>query len=150
MSLLVDDLTRLNRALSEVRVRYAQNSEATAIGQMVHSSHEAVPVTSWANVYPYWLVVEREPGDAIGCMQLCFSRPIARMEFLSFIPNLPFRTRALAVKALLNFGVLALKRDGASAIAGCLGHDQKGFKDILKSEGCTVLMSANVMTRSAA
>ena len=147
MSLLATDLRRLQRALQEVRVRYARDSEATAIAQMVHSSHEAVPVLEWKKVYPYWLVSEYE-GEAVGCIQLCFSAPIGRMEFLSFIPNLPHRTRALSVKALLNFGSLALKRDGAQVIAGCLGHDQKGFKDILKAEGCTVFMSANVIGRA--
>ena len=147
MSLLATDLRRLQRALQEVRVRYARDAEATAIAQMVHSSHEAVPVVSWAKVYPYWLVAEYEQ-EAVGCVQLCFSAPIGRMEFLSFIPNLPHRTRALSVKALLNFAALALKRDGATAIAGCLAHDQKGFKEILKAEGCKVLMSANVIGRA--
>lgn len=141
------DLERLARALREVRVRYARDSEGSAIAQMVHSCHDHVPVAEWAPIYPYWLAAEHD-GEMIGCVQVCYSAPVGRLEFLSFLPNLPYRTRALAVKALLGLGELTLRKTGAKAIAGCLGFEQKGFKEILKGEGCRVVMSANVMARA--
>jgi hypothetical protein len=143
-------LLRVERALREIRVHFARNSEAMAIAQMVHSSHVAVPAVDWSRgVYPHWIIASK--GDEIvGCVQICYSTPIARMEFLSFVPGLSYRTRALAVKALLALAALTLKNAGAQVVAGCLGFDQKGFKEILKAEGCVTLMSGNIMARAVA
>ena len=143
-----DDL-RLQRAMREIRVRFARDSEGMAIAQMVHCSHDAVPNVAWDKVYPYWMAAEKD-GELIGCVQVCYSIPVGRMELLSFAPNLPYRTRALAVKALLNLGVLTLKKSGAQVVAGCLGFEQKSFKDILKGLGCTVLTSGNVLQKAVA
>lgn len=143
-----DDI-RLERAMREVQVRFARDGEGMAIAQMVHCSHDAVPNTTWEKVYPFWMVAERE-GELIGCVQVCYSIPVGRMEFMSFVPNLPFRTRALAVKALLHLGSLTLKKSGAQVVAGCLGFEQKGFKQILKDQGCVVLTSGNVLARKVA
>lgn len=145
----VTDPARLGRALREVRVRMARDPEGMAIAQMVHSNHEGVPHAQWSSIYPYWMVAEKD-GEMVGCVQICYSVPIGRLEFLSFAPGLPYRTRALAVKALLNLGTLSLKKTGASFVAGCLGFDQKGFKEILKAEGCVVLTSGNVIGKKVA
>lgn len=142
------DTDRLARALKEVSVRYARNSEGMAIAQMVHTCHTGVPNVSWTAIYPYWLVAEKD-GEVIGCVQLCYSAPVGRLEFMSFVEGLPYRTRALAVKSMLMLATLTLqKATGASAVAGCLAFDQGRFKEILKAEGCRVVMSANVMVRT--
>lgn len=143
------DTTRLERALREVQVRFARDGEAMAIAQMVHCSHDAVPNVRWDKVYPFWMVALKD-GDLIGCVQVCYSQPIGRMEFLSFVADLPYRTRALAVKALLNLGTLTLRESGAQVVAGCLGFEQKSFRDILKAEGCIVLMSGNTLAKRVA
>lgn len=140
---------RLDRALKEIHVRFARDAEGMAIAQMVHSSHEAVPNVSWKSVYPYWAVAESE-GELIGCVQVCYGLPVGRMEFLSFVPGLPYRKRALALKALLNLGSLALKNSGAGAIAGTVGFEQKPFKELLKKNGCHVAVSGNVFARAIA
>lgn len=140
-------MTRLERALSEIKVRFARDAEGMAIAQMVHCSHEAVPNVEWAKVYPYWMVAEKN-GDLIGCIQVCYSIPVGRLEFMSFVPGLPYRTRALAVKALLNLGTLTLKKTGARVVAGCVGFEDKSFKEILKREGCTVFTSGNTLGRT--
>jgi hypothetical protein len=145
----MNDSARIERALREVRARFARDSEGMAVAQMVHCSHEAVPNVTWGKIYPYWMVAEKD-GEIVGCVQVCYSMPIGRLEFLSFAPNLPFRTRALAVKALLNLGTLALKNTGAQMVAGCVGFEQKSFKEILKAHGCRVLTSGNVLAREVA
>jgi hypothetical protein len=143
-------LLRLDRALKEISVRFARNGEGMAVAQMVHSSHAAVPNVAWdRGIYPYWIVAVKD-GELIGCVQVCYSTPIARIEFLSFTPGLPYRTRALAVKALLSLASLAVKKTGAQVVAGCLGFDQKGFKEILKAEGCVTMMSGNILAREVA
>jgi hypothetical protein len=143
-----DDIRRA-RAAREIHVRFARDGEAMLIAQMVHASHDAVPNVTWTNVYPYWMAAEHE-GEVVGCVQLCYSIPIGRMEFMSFLPDLPFRTRAMAVKALLNLGELTLKKTGAQVVAGTLGFDQKSFRDILKAQGATVAMSGNILTKRVA
>jgi hypothetical protein len=145
----VTGIDRIQRALREVRVRFARDGEAMLIAQMVHTSHAAVPLTPWDHVYPYWIVAEKD-DELIGCLQLCYSLPVARIEFLSFVHGLPYRTRALAVKALLNLARITLQHSGAHVIAGCVGFDQKPFKEILKAEGCTVLTSGNVLAKEVA
>lgn len=143
------DQIRLDRAMREIHVRFARDGEGMMIAQMVHSSHEAVPNVLWAKVYPYWMVAEHD-GEVIGCVQLCYSMPVGRMEFLSFLPNLPYRTRALGVRALLELGILTLRKSGAQAIAGTVGFEQASFKNILKAQGCTVLASGNVIAKRVA
>jgi len=93
------DATRIERAMREVRVRFARDSEGSCVAQMVHTSHEAVPNVGWAKIWPSWIVADRDE-ELIGCVQVCYGVPIGRLEFLSFIPNLAFRTRALAVRAM--------------------------------------------------
>ena len=142
-------LSRLDRALKEVKVRFAHDGEGMAIAQLVHSSHEAVPNVTWEKVRPHWMVALKD-DEIIGCVQVCYSVPIGRMEFLSFAPNLPYRTRALAVKALLNLGAITLKMAGAQAVAGCIPFADKSFKEMLKDNGCVLYHSANVLGKKVA
>lgn len=142
-------MTRIERALSEIKVRFARDAEGMAIAQMVHCSHDAVPAADWSKVYPSWILAEKD-GETIGCMQVCFGLPAGRLEFLSFIPGLPFRTRALAVMALLNMGTLTLKKHGATAAAGTVDFSQKSFKQVLKNNGCVVATSGNVFMKAVA
>jgi hypothetical protein len=142
------DALRIKRAMREVRVRFARDSEGSCIAQMVHSSHEGVPNVSWTKLYPSWIVAEHDQ-ELVGCVQVCYGVPIGRLEFLSFVPNLAFRTRALAVRALLGLGSLSLLNAGATAIAGTVGFDQRSFKEILKANGCAIATSGNVFVRAA-
>lgn len=143
------DNFRVERALREVHVRFARDGEGMAIAQMVHCSHEAVPNVPWTKVYPSWIVAEKD-GEVVGCVQVCYGVPIGRLEFLSFVPNLPYRTRALAVKALLDLGKLTLKKTGAVSVAGTVAFGQPGFKEILKRLGCVVGTSGNVFVQEIA
>ncbi len=140
---------RLARALREVSVRFARDSEGILIAQMVHGSHDAVPTTGWERVAPYWLVATHA-DEAIGALQVCYSSPIGRLEFLSFVPGLPFRVRAAAVRALLTLGSATLAMAGCHVVAGCVPFDQKAYRDVLKANGCTVLSSGNVLIRDVA
>jgi hypothetical protein len=132
-----------------LHIRFARDAEAVLIGQMVHGSHDAVPAVAWEAVNPFWLVAE-QVGEVIGCVQLCYSRPIGRLEFLSFLPSLPYRTRALAVRRLLDLGCVTLRMHGASSVAGCVPFTERAWRDILKDNGCRVLSSGNVMVKEVA
>jgi len=138
---------RLQRALREVLVRFARDAEGMAIAQLVHTCHEGVPKADWSKVYPNWMVAEKD-GEVIGCVQLCYAKPIGRLEFLSFVPGLPYRTRALAVRSLLSLASMALRHSGATAVAGTVGFEQKSFKEILKKNDCRVVVSGNVFVRA--
>lgn len=140
---------RLARALRDIRVRFARDAEGVMIAQMVHSNHEGVPNTTWERVYPYWMVAENF-SEVVGCVQICYGLPVSRIEFLSFAPNLPFRTRALAGTALLELASKTLSGHGAHVVAGTVPFDQRGYRDILKANGCTILASGNTMARQIA
>lgn len=143
------DAIRIERAMREVRVRFAHDAEGSSIAQMVHCSHEAVPNVPWTKVYPSWVVAERDQ-ELVGCVQVCYGVPIGRLEFLSFIPGLSYRTRALATKALLSLGCLSLKKSGASSVAGTVAFGHHSFKDILKRNECSIVSSGNVFLRAVA
>jgi len=138
---------RLARALRDIHVRFARDAEGMMIAQMVHGSHDSVPNTGWEKVCPYWLVAEHE-GEVVGTMQICYSSPIGRLEFLSFIPGLSFRIRGLVAHALLSLGSATLQKAGCHAIAGAVPVDQKQYQSVLKANGCSVLTKTEVMVRS--
>jgi len=140
---------RLARALRDIHVRFARDAEGTMIAQMVHSSHDAVPKTGWERVAPYWMVAEYQ-GEAIAALQVCYSSPIGRLEFLSFLPDLPFRVRGLATHALMALGSATLAKTGCHAVAGCVPFEQKSYRNVLQANGCTVLSSGNVMVKEFA
>jgi hypothetical protein len=136
---------RLKRALAKVPVRFAHDGQAMQIAQMVHTCHVGIPRCEWKKIYPYWMVAEHD-GEMVGCVQLCYSSPIARLEFMSFVPGLAFKTRAIAVKGMLMMAARTLKKtEGVTAVAGTLDFAQKSFRDILKDEGCRVALSGQVL-----
>lgn len=138
--------TRLKRAMRHINARFAHDSEGTAIAQMVHTCHEQVPNVSWEKVTPFWLVVEHEQ-EPVGCLNIVYSVPIGRLEWMSFVSGLPYKVRALSVKALLALGESVLKRTGSCAAVGNISFEHKSFRDILESEGCTRMMSGATMGR---
>lgn len=135
---------RLARALRDIHVRFARDAEGMMIAQMVHGSHEHVPHVGWEKVYPYWLLAEHQ-GEPVAAVQLCYSLPVGRLEFLSFIPGLSYRVRALVVRSMLSLAMATLAKTGCHSVAGCVPFDQRSYRDILKANGCEVLMSGNIL-----
>lgn len=138
---------RLARAMRHTKARFAHDAEGNAIAQMVHTCHDQIPNVSWQKIAPYWIVAEHE-GEIVGCLNVCYAVPIGRLEWMSFIPGLPYKTRALSVKALMALGQIALKQTGSSAVVGNLSFEQKSFRDILQSEGCNRMMAGVTMGKS--
>lgn len=137
---------RLKRAMRGIEARFARDTEGGMIAQMVHTCHEGVPNVTWERVKPFWLVVEHEQ-EPVGCLNVVYSVPIGRLEWMSFVPGLPFKVRALSVKALLSYGEKVLKETGSKAAVGNISFEQKSFRDILEAEGCGRLMSGATMGR---
>lgn len=137
---------RLKRAMRHTQARFAHDSEGTLIAQMVHTCHDQVPNVAWSKVAPYWLVVEHEHEPA-GCLNVCYAIPVGRLEWMSFVPGLPYKVRALSVKALLTLGEDVLKRTGSLAVVGNISFEMKSFRDILEGEGCKRMMSGATMGR---
>lgn len=140
---------RLAKAMRKYKARFAHDSEGAMIARLVHTCHEHVPNVSWNRVTPYWIVVEYD-GEMTGCLQICYSLPVGRLEWMSFEPGLPYKVRALSVKALLTLGESMLKHTGSQVVVGNLGFEQKSFREILQHEGCTRMMAGYTMGRSIA
>lgn len=145
----VQNNIRLARALRDIRVRFAHDSEGVMIAQMVHQSHDHVPTTGWERVAPYWVVGERH-GEVVAALQVCYSLPVGRLEFLSFVPGLSHRVRALATRSMLSLASATLEKTGCHAVAGCVPFEQRSVRDILKANGCRILMSGNILVRDVA
>lgn len=138
---------RLARAMRHTKARFAHDAEGNTIAQMVHTCHDQIPNVSWSKVAPYWLIAEHQ-GEIVGCVNVCYTMPIGRLEWMSFVPGLPYKARALSVKALLDLGQQVLKQTGSTAVVGNLGFEQKSFRDILQAEGCNKMMTGVTMGRS--
>ena len=83
----------------------------------------------------------------IGAIQIILARPIGWLEMLCLQPDLSHRDQAMAVKALVERGLLALTAFGAQVAMGSVPFELKGYKRILKRRGAVVTSSGNVFAK---
>ena len=76
-------------------------------------------------MHPHWLVAEHG-GAVAGAIQIVLAQPIGWLEMLSLDPDLTHREQAMAVKALVERGLLALKVFGAQIAMGVVPSEMVG------------------------
>jgi hypothetical protein len=121
-------------ATRNVTIRPAYNAEGHDLARLAKTAGFNLPDLDWSLVSPYWLVAEYE-DRLIGCIQLCPSVPIARLEMLCMETDLPHRVKALAVKSLLIDGCAALVKMGAQYVSGLVDEGLAGYERVLKKRG---------------
>ena len=97
-------------------------------------------------MHPFWLVAERDK-IIIGALQIILSCPIGWLEMLSVDPGLSHIRRARTTKALVNSGLLSLKRFGAQVAMWSVPFELKSYKKILKKRGAVVTSSGNQLAK---
>jgi hypothetical protein len=66
-----------------IKVRLAANDEGPRVAELaatcgfVFSDWEI----DWSDIHPHWLVADHL-GELLGCLQLCYGRPVGRLEIL--------------------------------------------------------------------
>ncbi len=130
-----------------MNVRLATDADGPRIGELTQASGFGVEGIDWSQVYPFWLVVEAGAGgEVLGTIQVIQGQPIGWLEMLSLDPGLTQRGRAMAVKALVGFGVISLKAFGCQVIRGTVPFALESYTKILERHGAVITGSGNVMT----
>ena len=70
-----------------ITVRLASNYEGDLIRELVYQNGFDLDWIDWNDIYPFWLVALMEE-NIVGCIQVCLSRPIGRIELLSINPDI--------------------------------------------------------------
>ena len=71
----------------------------------------------------------------VGTIQIIVSKPIGWLEMLSLAPDLPHRKKALAVRELVNFGMLSLKAFGAQLAMGVVPNELASYQRVILRRG---------------
>ena len=129
-----------------MKIRIATNEDGPRIGELAAFSGFAIEGIDWSRVHPFWLAAERDK-IIIGALQIILSCPIGWLEMLSVDPELSHIQRAKTTKALVNAGLLSLKRFGAQVAMWSVPFELKSYKKILKKRGAVVTSSGNVMAK---
>lgn len=138
--------TQVKHRASKPVIRMATDSEGKAIHKLVTDSGFTVTGIDWSKVAPYWLVAEMG-GEIVGCVQVCLSIPIGRIEMLSIVQNASHMLRAILVKQLVTTAASTLKAAGAQMAAGMIPFDMKSYKKVLKRYGCVSIGVGNNMAQ---
>lgn len=131
-------------ARPEITVRLAENGDGEIVEKLVLSSGQTFEDLDWHDIYPHWLLAEME-GKAVGCLQVCVSKPVGRLEILSITPALGHSDRARVVQTLLRQGLATLRLGGVGMAAGLIPFEHKGYKKLVKRRGGTVISSGNLL-----
>ena len=129
-----------------ITVTLAQNGDGGVVENLVLHSGQTFEDLDWHDIYPHWLLARIEDEPA-GCIQVCVSKPVGRLEILSISPDLDHRDRACVVKALVSQGMETLRLGGVGMAVGLIPFEFKGYKKLVKRRGGTVIGSGNLLAR---
>lgn len=128
---------------NEVTIRLAEIADADSLRALVDlGGYEA----DWENSTDGWLVAEVH-GDVVACVQLCFGKPVGRLELLHIRNDLNARDRALVVMSIARAGMFALWQAGSEIVTCMVPFEEKGWKRVLKKRfGAQVSNSGNLLS----
>lgn len=118
----------------DISIRLAEDADGPRIGELARASGFGVEGIDWTSVHPHWLAAELD-GRVVGAIQIILSKPIGWLEMLSLDPDLTPREQAMAVKALVERGLLSLKVFGAQLAMGVVPSEMVGYQRILERRG---------------
>jgi hypothetical protein len=117
--------------MMNIEIRLASNYEGDLIRDLVYQNGFDIDWLTWDNIYPYWLVAVVDE-EIQGCIQVCPSLPIGRIEILSIKKDITHTPRARIVKMLVSAATVTLKEFGAQAASSIIPHEMKSYKRVLK------------------
>jgi hypothetical protein len=130
----------------DIKARLAINEEGPRVAELaaqagfVFSDWEI----DWSDIHPHWLVADHR-GELLGCMQLCYGRPVGRLEILSVDTSLEKPVRAYVVNLIGRTAMKIMKDYGAQAVSAMIPFEMKGWKRWLKLRGGVTLVSGNLL-----
>lgn len=131
-----------------VTIRLARNDDAKVVADLVACSGFVFDdwQIDWSDIHPHWLLAEHE-GRPVGTIQLCYGRPIARIEILAIPESVPKRLRAAVVVNLIAVASQTMHQYGAQAVSAMIPFSLGSYKKAAKRRGWITLDSGNIMMR---
>lgn len=130
--------------MNAVNIRAANPADAAAVKTLLAAGGMDLPV-AFDDIEGYWLVAERS-GRVIGCLQICYGRPIGCLEMLA-IDDKAGQARGVAIRELMLTGMAVLAKNGSKFVRGFVPFAHKKYKRVLKSHGVQVADQGNLMLR---
>jgi hypothetical protein len=129
-----------------IKARLAVNEEGPRVAELAATCGFRFSdwEIDWSNIHPHWLVADHL-GGLLGGWQVCYGRPVGRLEILGVEPTLEKPERAFVVELLLRTGSKILKDYGAQAASGLIPFELKSYKRWLKARGAVTLASGNLI-----
>lgn len=124
------------QARSNVSIRLAKRDEGLELYRLYLASGKSpLPDVDWSrDPTPYWLIAEAD-GERVGCINVCPSKPIARIDLLCIIPWTSHRIKAIATRDLMLTALATCREMGAQAVAGTIDMNQPGYEMMMSHRG---------------
>ncbi len=111
-----------------MQVRLATSDDEAFLAEFIDFGGVEV---QWAGAHESWLVAE-EDGVILGAVQAVASKPIAHIEFLTVVENLPTRKRFEISLALSEGASQWMKASGTPIARVSVEFENKAMKKLLK------------------
>ncbi len=135
-------------AKPEVIVRLARNDEGDTVAYLAASSGFVFDgwEIDWSDIYPHGLIAEIE-GKVVGTVQICYGKPVGRLEMLALAHSLSRRERATVIMALTRVAEETLVQYGAQAASCMISFSMPDFKKFVKRNGGVTVDSGNIFLK---
>lgn len=128
-----------------VTIRLARNDDAKVVADLAACSGFAFePWMDWSDLFPHWLLADHD-GKPVGTIQICYGKPVGRIEILGIPEEVPRKLRGVVVRELVTAGLATLREYGAQAVSGMIPFSMPSYKKAAKRRGWITLDSGNIM-----
>jgi N-acetylglutamate synthase-like GNAT family acetyltransferase len=130
--------------MRSVVARFAGNSDGPAIKALLAATEQDLPV-AFDDIEGFWIVAEWK-GKVIGCIQLCYGKPVGSLEMLA-IGAVPGMIKGHAVRELILSGMAMLHGRGIRFVRGFVPFRLKSYKRALRKRGGEAMDQGNLILR---
>lgn len=132
----------------DIKARLAINDEGPRVAELAASAGFVFTdwEISWDDIHPHWLVADHR-GELLGCLQVCYGRPVGRLEMLAFDPSLEKDDKRVVIEVLIRSGFQVLKDYGAQASSSMIPFELTAYTRWLKRRGGVNLGSGNIIMK---
>ena len=120
----------------EILIRWAKNDDGPRIGELVRADgfNQDGWDIDWSDIEPWWMAAEID-GVLVAAVQLCPSKPIARVENLALDAGLSHATRGRVCLALESQWRGYFKMCGITGISGLISDDMDSWFNVAQRHG---------------
>lgn len=123
---------------AEYAIRWSTDADGPEIEALLAQNGLQLVGADWSAIAGCWLCACSLDGPIIAAVQYCFGKPFARLDFMSFDPELSDPQKGRVMRELYLKARAVAKTNGASFAVGMIPHG-RDYTNILVRRGCTVL-----------